>query len=398
MIILVRMRFIVYKRIVEERGAVELLGRVFSRNGWSVVHGPRRADRALDLIVSRGRQSYGVDVKWLRQARSRDLEAQLALAVLQARSLTAGEELTPLAIVAVPRLAAKTVDSLFASTAEYLPKTAVGVFALTGELWLRGPGLDERYLPTRIETTGPRSLQKAESTKPLNLFSDRGRWLLKVLLAPHLPPEHLTAPRTVLRSGKDLARAADVSSATAFRFLEALRDEGFLGTSSAQLELVRVNELLERWRAANLQRQVELRARWALPTKTPHKKLAALMAQLARRQVRAAVGLFAACDLLGLGVVKGVPIHLYLERREADIPMVVAAGAGEPTDLVLRMARWPESVFRAAVLRPISDAGEAPVTDLLQTWLDVADHPARGDEQAAVLWKRLQPSLAGPDA
>jgi hypothetical protein len=35
-----------------------------------------------------------------------------------------------------------------------------------------------------------------------------------------------------------------------------------------------------------------------------------------------------------------------------------------------------------------------PTTDILQSWLDVSQHPARGAEQANVLWTRiLAPAL-----
>jgi len=36
-----------------------------------------------------------------------------------------------------------------------------------------------------------------------------------------------------------------------------------------------------------------------------------------------------------------------------------------------------------------------PVADVIQCWLDVSSHPARGAEQAAFIWKRvLGPALA----
>jgi hypothetical protein len=55
------------------------------------------------------------------------------------------------------------------------------------------------------------------------------------------------------------------------------------------------------------------------------------------------------------------------------------------------VARWPESLFRGAV-RPDG----VPVADVIQCWLDVSSHPARGAEQAAFIWKRvLGPVIAG---
>jgi len=69
---------------------------------------------------------------------------------------------------------------------------------------------------------------------------------------------------------------------------------------------------------------------------------------------------------------------------------VVIAERGRPADVTVRAARWPESLFRAAVR-----ISGVPVADVIQCWLDVSSHPARGAEQAAFIWKRvLGPALA----
>jgi hypothetical protein len=41
-------------------------------------------------------------------------------------------------------------------------------------------------------------------------------------------------------------------------------------------------------------------------------------------------------------------------------------------------------VFRATVVR-----NALPVCDVLQVWLDVADHPSRGASQAKEIWRRV---------
>jgi hypothetical protein len=76
--------------------------------------------------------------------------------------------------------------------------------------------------------------------------------------------------------------------------------------------------------------------------------------------------------------------HL-LER----LGVAIAPNAAQP-DLLLRVARWPESIFRAAVR-----VDGVPVADVIQCWLDVSSEPARGAEQARFIWKRvLGPALA----
>jgi hypothetical protein len=44
----------------------------------------------------------------------------------------------------------------------------------------------------------------------------------------------------------------------------------------------------------------------------------------------------------------------------------------------------PQAVFRAAVKRD-----GVPAADILQVWLDVSNHPARGKDQADLLRKRV---------
>ena len=55
----------------------------------------------------------------------------------------------------------------------------------------------------------------------------------------------------------------------------------------------------------------------------------------------------------------------------------------------MRIPRWPEALFRGAV-----DCDGVLVSDILQAWLDVSEQPARGDEQAQDIWKRVLRSVA----
>ena len=58
-------------------------------------------------------------------------------------------------------------------------------------------------------------------------------------------------------------------------------------------------------------------------------------------------------------------------------------------DVYVRVPRNDESVFRAVVLND-----GVPVCDVLQVWLDVAQHPSRGREQGDVIWQKiLAPAL-----
>lgn len=107
------------------------------------------------------------------------------------------------------------------------------------------------------------------------------------------------------------------------------------------------------------------------------------------------VSLFAAAELLGFGFVRGVAPHMYLEgfdQRALEALGLVPARAGQRADVLLRIPPFRESMFRAAVLRE-----GVPVSDVLQVWLDVSDHRARGANQAQEIWRRVLDQLSRPE-
>lgn len=72
---------------------------------------------------------------------------------------------------------------------------------------------------------------------------------------------------------------------------------------------------------------------------------------------------------------------------------LVKANVNGAAQVVVRIPRWPRAVFRAAV-----DRDGVLVSDILQLWLDVSEHPARGVEQADEIWRRvLRPAFEPGD-
>ena len=56
--------------------------------------------------------------------------------------------------------------------------------------------------------------------------------------------------------------------------------------------------------------------------------------------------------------------------------------------------RQTARVFSAAFVRKDG----VPVSDILQVWLDVSEHPSRGKEQADLIWRRiLSSALESPE-
>jgi hypothetical protein len=203
--------------------------------------------------------------------------------------------------------------------------------------------------------------------------------MLKVLLAAELPATLLSAPRAEYGNASELARAADVSVMTAYRFVQLLRKEGYLHESAPHLSLVRRQSLFDRWRAPARSSVQEWPMRFVL-----RGNVRSLIDEVFAAD-RACLALFAAADALGLGLVEGVPPHLYVERlpgsERSPWKGLRPCRPGEAPDIILRKAPAPQSVFRGAVAR---DGGIA-ASDVLQVWADVASHPARGQEQADLI-------------
>jgi hypothetical protein len=60
------------------------------------------------------------------------------------------------------------------------------------------------------------------------------------------------------------------------------------------------------------------------------------------------------------------------------------ASPSEAPHLILRQALSPQSTLRGAVHRD-----GLIVSDVIQIWLDVANHPSRGEEQANLIYQKL---------
>ncbi len=368
------------------RAAADRFRNLFESHGWRLKSVPRDHAYEADLLVRRGSISYAVELKVASEGRSDRLVPLFAQAALQVMRMERRNAL-PLAAVCAPRVPIAVAEQVLAFAAKYVPdEVAVGVFDFEGLAMFRGPGLDA----LNEQPSGP-----ARSVSPLResrlLFSDLNQWMLKVLLANELPDDLLSAPRGRYRNASQLARAAQVSVMSAFRFIEQLRDEGYLHESASSLQLVRRESLINRWQAARDRAPREIPMRFRLPGNNDRQL------QKVVSSGRACLALFAAADALKLGFVKGVSPHVYVERLQ---PANIAAWKslrpcqpGESPDVIMRQAPVPQSIFRAMVR-----ADGAAASDVLQVWLDVASHPARGIEQGDFIRQQVLGPLIGVGA
>jgi hypothetical protein len=331
------------------------------------------------------------------------LQALLADAILQARAAARALGASPLAVLAAPAISDEIAGELHRYAERFGEGAHWGLIDGRGRFELHGPDLPSPDVVERAETFRRRAQPRASSHDP---FSDLGQWMLKVLLAPDVPAPLLRAPREPIHSMVELAEKADVSPASASRFLSALESEGFVEhAGNGAIRPVRIEALLDAWRIAGHQRMEKRLARFLLPAADGMDRLRqVLAARLAQSSpgsgppdaaeragppgARACLSHFAACQALGIGIVRGAPIHLYMEDLSSDalreLELQPVAHRSE-ADLIVLRPRFPESVFRASVI-----VDGSPAADALQCWIDVSFQPARGEEQAAEIARRLR--------
>jgi hypothetical protein len=375
---------------------------LFRENGWKVLHQPREPNSAPDLIASRPGKKLIIEIKRASEGRRDRVIPLLSQAALEAAyySRNLGGNPLPVAIVGANHISDSVSEEAKEFVRKRAPEVAVGLLDFEGLRSFAGHGLED--LSSERRPRNDLSLPNLRGRAP-QLFSDLNQWMLKVLLAPRIPELYLSAPRGRYQGASQLAEAAGVSVMSAFRFVEQFSKEGFLDSGSDVLSIVRSKELMNRWLAASQRRVVEIPMRWVL-----HKGKNALAnavrsyesagslhsreAEKSERYLssprpRLCLALFEAAEALGIGVVHGVKPYLYLERLSADVMRDLGLsgnGGEEQEDIYVRIPGNHESIFRGAVRND-----GVPVSDILQIWLDVAQHPSRGREQADVIWRKI---------
>ena len=377
--------------VLEERALERAVVRHFESGGWKVSRG--RSSRWGDFSVAKGGLRYAVELKAARESRRPVLEAFLADALLRAQAAARAHHppSRPLAIVAAPALSDAMAGALRDYVSAVAPGAAFGLVDSRGRVEFHGEGLEGL---TGEPTRRPRQ-SRSPRTQVGDLFSDLNQFMLKVLLGRYLSEEMLHVQRGRIDGAAQLSRLAGTSLPSAWRLLSDLKDAGFIEEANGALEVVRRDDLLSAWVSAVRRPPHEVRAAFSIPVREHLSVLEPRVKALHAAGHRIAWGGFAAISRLGFQFVHGAPLHLYVDDLNEAILRrlnLVRAESNQASDVIVRKSRWPESVFRAAV-----DRGGQPTTDILQSWLDVSQHPARGPEQANVLWTRVLAPALGID-
>jgi hypothetical protein len=335
-------------------------------------------------VIEANGARFVVELKTTRDARTSLLRGLLAEATLEARARRTESPPTAV-VVAAPAVSDAMVESLHSFMRRVAPGQPWGV--------VDGRGRLDLFLDA--STTRLPALETGTNVRPpprASVFTDSHQWLLKVLLAPSLPDDLLRAPRPQhIVSTRELARLAGVSLGSAATFLATFEAEGYVERARRRISLVRRRELLETWRTASRPRNARVGMSWLVaPSGPPTGALSAILARLDARSIQAAVAEHAACEALGYGHVRGAKPLVYVARLQEAVAALEAlrltpSGEGSRSpDLFLDRPPAARSCFSGVVER-----GGLRVTDVVQCWLDVSRHPARGEEQAQVLWDEV---------
>lgn len=366
--------------VVNDADFERMLAELFRKEGWHVRRHPGSAPLRANLLVNDGDHKYIVAVKVASEARRDRLIPLLAQAILQAQTFARKfpEPVAPLAIVAARRVPESIAEHLKKFAEQNAPDVAVGIVDSEGFRSFAGAGLEK--FDARPARRAPADI--ISSQRSPDLFSDLNQWMLKILVGQHLPDSLICVPRGPFQSASQLAEVAKVSIMSASRLLNQLKSRGFVDGNAQNIQVVRIEELLDSWISSNREASKEVSARWIIKggENQLFETVRKFNARHIHNQPRCCLGLFAAADALGLGFVRGVPAHIYLERLTLDSLHrlgLVIDDSRRAADVMVRIPSNPEAVFRPRVLH----AG-VPVSDVMQVWVDVSSHPARGREQA----------------
>jgi hypothetical protein len=352
--------------------------------------------RRLVYDVGRSRLKGIVVLKAAPDARRETLSALIDSALLESCASARADQVDGPrfcgGIVWAPRLTDDMTRALAEHAREVIPSLRPPRNATPAWGLLDGEGRMELHADVLLDESRPPTRSGWAST-PSRLqalvFSDRGQWVLKVLLAGRIDPRLLTAPRTQFTSAQQLAREAGVGTMTAHRVVRGLIETGFMRQAQRSLEIVRIAELLREWRTHARRARREVLADPVLPTADAAARVRERLGQRAvdgpaergrhRRACLAGAGAWAE---LGISVVQGAQPTLHVDDIGPHALEALGLRATEaPVGAIrVRVPAFPESVFRGAA----SPRG-VPCTDVIQCWLDLRHEHVRAEEQSRAL-------------
>lgn len=303
-------------------------------------------------------------MKRVSTTRSEDLIGRVAAGAIELR----GSEALPLVVISMPHVTTGAATAVDGFVRMHDLPVAWALVGDDGTIALRAPQVDAEI------RTRPRRLTRRVPVEK-SPFSDLNCWILKVLLLRTAPEDLWGGVRTPAFSPQELARVANVSTVTAYRFVQRMIGADFVRETDRGIIVTRRRELLAAWFAWHAQQRLErIPVRWQRGSPGALEDVFCDAARL-----RYCVTSFEACRVLGV-------LHATYADREVHIDgTLIEARTSWKLDrcderdahFVLLKSPLTESVFRGRVKRH-----GLWVADPVQTALDASLHAARGEEQA----------------
>ena len=315
---------------------------------------PSSGDWQPDLCLRlEGDRRILVEIKSVRAPRIKEVEGQLARAVLQLRRHTGVRADLPVVLVMLDRYGPRLREHVGRFMREYAPNVGWGLMDQRGGAVVTIPALEVEW--ERAPHSAEPDLFHFER-RDRQLFTDLNRWMLKILLLRDAPENQWGGPRRRPRHPTELAEIAGVSVSKAHHFTRAFEEEGYLRRSGDGLRLVRQEALLESWMQDEKNGSPKLvPVRALLPSETTvgsESPESALLLLPRQSWPQVALGGVHAAMRLGLSRVGGrqIPlVHTSISIAAAVKTWQLEVCARRDAGMILSQPLYPKSVFRGVV-------------------------------------------------
>ena len=184
----------------------DLVAELFRADGWKVQRDVAIGRYRADFLVQKQSQVFVIEVKAFSEGRPDRVIPLLSHALVQAQAFArAHGRARPLAIVHLGAASQSLVKHIQEFVRDFASGVAVGIVSENGLCYFVGDGLES----LNAEPQYVRGSHEKAPSLAHHLFSDLNQWMLKVLLAPEIPEQWLSAPRDIYRNASEFAKAAD---------------------------------------------------------------------------------------------------------------------------------------------------------------------------------------------
>ncbi|MFZ4580678.1 MAG: hypothetical protein ACOYOB_20015, partial [Myxococcota bacterium] len=315
-----------------------------------------------------------------------EIPAALALATFELTAAARELNAEPLLVLSAPLWSDRVLETARAFVERHVPDFGWAIATDDGGLVIRLP----KFKIDHVQRPVVRTARAPSPRQATDLFTDANRWMLKILLLRQASADLWGGPRVEVRGVLQLSRTAGVTPESTYRFVRALRAQGFAEVERGAFRLVRRAVLVGHWLAHDAAQPLPWQpVRWR---RGRPQQVEDVFADPVGGSRYAVTG-FEACKSLGVlhASTPGVQVLLECGLDEAMRTWKLEPAAPSDAHFWIARARYPLSTFGGVVMR-----GPRTVVDAMQAALDVRSNPVRGVEQSDYIVREVLQLLEGP--